>query len=533
MKRKDRLLLRTLLRSTSLRNIYKYTKDKKKKSRIVGNFIGMFILYLLLMAYLIAMCIGYGIIGLTEAIPVMCALTISLLSFVFTLFKTNGYLFAFKEYDMLMSLPFEVNTIVKSKFLYMYVKSLPWYVSISVSMLVGYAIYVKPVWAVYPVWIILSLILPIIPMLFAAFIGFVIAKIGSGFKKTKIVQTVLTFAFVLLAFCSRFIIEGIFKDGKVNQTLESISEMTNKAGSIYIPVKWFSDAVTNLRISDMFLLIGITIVLFEVVFILVSKSYRKINSALKSNVVHKDFKMTKQKKNSVLNAIAFKEYKRLTGSTVYMTNALIGEIIVAIFGIVSLFLGIDSIIATVTEGAPITTKMLLPTIPLIIYFFIGMVPNTACSPSLEGKNYWIVKSMPIESKTLFLGKILFNLYLTIPFTVFSTICICISAKAGVLNTILYLIQGVLLCGFSSCFGCACGMKHMRLDWENEIEVVKQGSAVAVYLFPNMFGTMILVVGVAFLSMSINPILVTLLLSAVIAILTLLCYRRVLSLAKRM
>ena len=119
MKRKDWLLLRTLLRSTSLRNIYKYTKDKKKKSRIVGNFIGMFILYLLLMAYLIAMCIGYGIIGLTEAIPVMCALTISLLSFVFTLFKTNGYLFAFKEYDMLMSLPFEVNTIVKSKFLYM------------------------------------------------------------------------------------------------------------------------------------------------------------------------------------------------------------------------------------------------------------------------------------------------------------------------------------------------------------------------------------------------------------------------------
>ena len=118
--------------------------------------------------------------------------------------------------------------------------------------------------------------------------------------------------------------------------MESISEMTNKAGSIYIPVKWFSAAVTNLRISDMLLLIGITIVLFEVVFILVSKSYRKINSALKSNVVHKDFKMTKQKKNSVLNAIAFKEYKRLTGSTVYMTNALIGEIIVAIFGIVLL-----------------------------------------------------------------------------------------------------------------------------------------------------------------------------------------------------
>ena len=111
MKNNMILLLKTLLLSTSQRNIYKYTDDKKKKKRIVGGTIGVTVLYLLTMVYCIAMCIGYGKAGLIDSAPVMCALVISVLAFFFTLFKTNGYLFNFKEYDMLMSLPFETRTV--------------------------------------------------------------------------------------------------------------------------------------------------------------------------------------------------------------------------------------------------------------------------------------------------------------------------------------------------------------------------------------------------------------------------------------
>ena len=184
------VLLKTLLMSTSGRNIFRYTKDKKKRRKIIGNTVGAAILYLMLMAYSVAMCVGYGQFGLIGSAPVMCALIISILAFMFTLFKTNGYLFNFKEYDMLMALPFEAKTVAASKFLYMYIKSLPWYLSISLAMLIGYGIYARPAIAVYPVWMILSLFLPIIPMLIASFIGYLIAKISSGFRKTNIIQTV-------------------------------------------------------------------------------------------------------------------------------------------------------------------------------------------------------------------------------------------------------------------------------------------------------------------------------------------------------
>ena len=100
----------------------------------------------MLIAYSILICVGFGKIGMTGAVPVMCALVISSLAFVFTFLKSNGYLFNFKGYDMLMALPFKTRTVAACKFLYMYIKSLPWYLSISAAMLAGYAYYVRYVY---------------------------------------------------------------------------------------------------------------------------------------------------------------------------------------------------------------------------------------------------------------------------------------------------------------------------------------------------------------------------------------------------
>ncbi|MBR5420300.1 MAG: hypothetical protein IK115_04030 [Lachnospiraceae bacterium] len=529
---KSILLLKNLLLSTSQSNIYRHSTDPKKKSRVVGNAVGMLILYLMLMAYCVANCIGYGKMGIIDIVPILCALTVSILAFFFTFLKSNGYLFAFKEYDMLMALPFSVPTVAACRFLYMYVKSLPWYLSVSLAMLIGYGVYAKAAIAVYPLWILLSLFLPLIPMLLASFLGFLIAKIGSGFKKKNLVQTVLTFILILAAFGSRFVIESVMRNGKVEEVLKQASEMAEETARYFPPALWFANAVTKFALSDILLLVGISIFLFGVVFAIVGANYRKINSALKSHEASKDFRLTSQKKNSVVNAIAFKEFKRMTGSTVYLTNVGMGEILAALFGICVLIFGFDRIVSTVTSNAPMDPAILRPAIPFIVYFFLGMMSTCACSPSLEGKNYWIVQSLPVEKKTLYQGKMLYNMYLTVPFMFFSTICVCISAQVSLIDTILYLVLGFCLLAFSTAWGCVCGMRHMRLDWENEVEVIKQGTAVMIYMFPNMFVCMGLVVGSVFLGMAVDHTLLALCFILIVAILALLSYRRVMILAQK-
>ena len=127
---------------------------------------------------------------------------------------------------------------------------------------------------------------------------------------------------------------------------------------------------------------------------------------------------------------------------------------------------------------------------------------------------------------------LFNMVLTVPFMAFAVLCMCISAKTPVLDTVLYLILGFTLCAFSTAWGCVCGVKHMRLDWENEIEVVKQGAAVAIYMLPNMFAVMGLIVLVVFLGTRMDHRLLALVLILITALLAILSYRRAIALAER-
>ena len=526
----DIILLKALLLSTSKRNILKYSTDKKKRRNALGNMIGKVILYLLVLGYGVLMCFGYGKFGIIDSVPVLTALIISALGFIFTLLKTNGYLFGFKEYDMIMSLPFETKSVAACKFMYMYITSLPWYISISVAMLIGYAYFKNPPVIVYPIWIILSLLLPFIPMVLATFIGFIFAKISSGFRRKNIIQTVLTFVLVIGIFASRFIIEDVLKNDKLQAAVETISSATDSSAQVYLPADWFLAAVKDLSISDMLLLSGISVLLFSIVFYIVGRGYRRINSALKNHAAAKKIKLTFKRK-SVVGTIAYKEFKRMTGSTTYLTNIGLGPILAIIMGLAVFFVGFDKIISIVTKNAPFDHSLVEPAIPLIVYFFIGMVASTTCSPSLEGKNYWIIQSLPIEKKKVYQGKMLFNIYLMLPASMFTILCMCISAKVNILDTILYMILGATLCAFSTAWGCVCGVKHIKLDWENEIEVVKQGAAIAIYLLPNMLVVMVLIVGVIFLGMIMNHALIALILILISSLLAWLSYMRVMKIER--
>jgi ABC-2 type transport system permease protein len=74
--------------------------------------------------------------------------------------------------------------------------------------------------------------------------------------------------------------------------------MTQSTARYYLPATWFSGAVTKLSAVDMLLFFGVSILLFAAVFFLVGRSYRNINSALKSHAAAKRYRMDGQKKRS-------------------------------------------------------------------------------------------------------------------------------------------------------------------------------------------------------------------------------------------
>ena len=98
-------------------------------------------------------------------------------------------------------------------------------------------------------------------------------------------------------------------------------------------------------------------------------------------------------------------------------------------------------------------------------------------------------------------------------------------------SLLSVVLSVMLCAFSTAWGCVCGVKHIKLEWENEIEVVKQGTAITLYLFPNMIATMVLIVLSVFLGMKLNGNLVIIILIFIVTLLTFMSYKKVVKLCR--
>ncbi|MCQ2519505.1 MAG: hypothetical protein MJ107_03130 [Lachnospiraceae bacterium] len=533
MKSKRMLLVKTFLKSTSYRNAVKYSTDKKRKNNSIGNMVAYGIVYLMLLVYVAAGSIGLSMSGMTSAIPGMCGILTVAMSFILTLLKSGGYLFGFKEYDMIVAMPFEIKDIVAAKFIYMYVKSLPMLVVMSLATYIGYAIGEGFDFWVLLIWLSLTFVMPVLPMVIASALGALIVRMGSRFKHKSIVQTVLIFVVVMPCFFARYFVESIFKEDRLADVMDGVANSLERTKKFLPDVAWFSKAVSEKSVLSIALLIITTVVVFELFFIVVSRSYRKVNSRLSSGTAHKAYELKAQKQNNMIKTIAFKEFKRMTGSTTYITNVAMGEVMVLVVAIAAVFVKAETLIATVTSGAPLTPSQLAPAMPVFIYFLLGMVPSTCCSPSLEGKNYWIMKSLPIDVMTDVKGKILFNIYLTVPVGLISMLAISYCFRSSFIDIIMSLVLITVLCLFSSVFGLRCGLKHRKLDWDNEVEVVKQGSAVASYLLPNMFASMIVMVAAAAINIIFGyKLLVYMALIAVYGLLTLWSWTAVKKYAKR-
>ena len=524
MNNKRTLLLRTMLLSTSGRNILKHSTDKHQKNQIIANTVGMGIVYLMIIGYSAAVAIGMGALGMKDSIPSMCAFLITFISFLFTLLKSNGYLFEFNEYDMLMAMPFSVRTIVDGRFLYMYLKSLPILFGVSFAALIGYCVGGGfHVWTIFA-WLFLTLLLPMLPTVIASAIGVFIARIGAGFRHKKLIQIILLFIVILPCFFLQFIMEKIFQDNQVETILNQMGGAFTQTERFIPTISWFCKGVvfSASGVLSFLLLSIVSVSILELFLLVVAKYYRQIHSGLTASSAHKTYKMQKQKVRSIAWSIAFKEFKSFTGSTTYVVNAGIGVIMTVLIGVIALFVKMETLIAVMLKGAPVPSEALLPAIPFLLYFLLGMVPTTCISPSFEGKHVWIIRSLPIDPMDDCRGKMLFHLCLTVPFGIFGTICLAVSARAGFLITLLCMILEVMLCTFSTIFGMICGLKFINLHWQNEIEVIKQGKAVALYLLPNMLLTLALCFGTVVLGI-VTSISTEVILLVAIVFFTLLSY----------
>ena len=159
-------------------NEFRHTKDSTKRKRYLILASIWVLVAIMIISYSGSMSYGLIKIGLGNIIPLYIYTVVSILIFMFTMFKASSILFSMKTYAFLISLPVSKSSIIISRFLSMYVTNLLMALLVTIPSITVYGFLENPKPSFYLIFFIGMIIAPLLPLTIASIIGAVITEIG-------------------------------------------------------------------------------------------------------------------------------------------------------------------------------------------------------------------------------------------------------------------------------------------------------------------------------------------------------------------
>ncbi len=471
-------------------NVFRHTKDKKAKNRSIALMAVWIFVILVVVSYIGGLSFGLVYLGQEEIVCAYLFFIASLLIFFFAIFKAGSVIFGRHGYDILCALPLSQSAIVISRFIRMYVENLVMTTVIVFPGLMVYGILTKAGVGSWILGILSILVIPAVPLLAATLIGAVVAAVSSRMKHTGLVTAVLSVLVVVAIMIGTSGLSGI----EENITIEMLTELSNVVSGIlakvYPPALWLGNAVTEGNVLLFAVYVAGSFVVLAVSMALISANFHKICRGLFGTTAKHNYEMQELKKTSVVMALCKREFKGYLATGAYVTNTIVGPILGTLFAGALLFIDMEEITSVIP--IPLNMNMLAP---FVFAAISCMMTTTSVSVSMEGKYWWIAKSLPLSTKEILDAKILMNLLIMLPFYVVSEILMLVALRPGLEEVFLILVAPVPVMVFSCVFGITMNLAFPVMEWDNEVTVVKQSMSA---LLGGIGGSLIAMVSVVVL-----------------------------------
>lgn len=463
---------------------YKTKASDSKAKQIIFPIILSLIVMFAVGVYAVMFASEFSKVNLTYIMLTLFIILTTILTLVEGIYKSQGILFDAKDNDLLFALPIEKSKILfvrifkllSFQFLYNALFMIPAYIV--------YIYYEHPGISFYPISILMTFLLPIIPTVISSIIGYIIKAVSVKFKAKKIVQTVFTMIIFFGIFYISLNTQGILEN--IINNAESINAVIKK---VYYPAGAYIDLIQNFDLTTLLILIAVNIVPLVIFIMIASKFYFGIISKSSEKGKSKKIKNieSKVKVKSKLSALVSKELKRYFSSTVYIFNTSFGLILLLIITI-AMSVNINGVINTITEGE----GMGFDIIPIMPKIFFCLVTYTACmtsitssSISLEGKSFNITKSLPTSVDTILLSKILMSCIITMPVILISDLIFFIAFQVEIIDILFILAISILMPILIAIIGLFTNLKYPKMNASSDTEVVKQSMSTTIAVFSGM------------------------------------------------
>jgi len=498
-----------------------HKKGESDIAKIVMLFIGLIAAVTAFSVLSYGVSIGPAMLGMYDLLPVADLIIASFIILILTILKSNGVLFGLKDHDLVMSLPVTSAIVILSRLSMVYIINFIISVIVFIPSMIVFIQWGNPTASGLLIYFLAIFFVPLIPMLASILLGTLIAAIASRFKYKNLVGMILAFGGMAAYFY--FIFASDFSFGANNlgnaELGIAIGEM---AGRFYPPAGWLRTAVTDGNWL-FFALFALSSLAFLILYVAVTaKFYQKINTNMSSYGKKSNYKLGAVKTASPFMALYKREVKRLTTNVTYALNTCLGPLMTAVLAIVTAVMGIEGVLGFIDAGSAAgfdsdwILGMASQFAPIGVIFMLGLYTPASVALSLEGKNRWIMCSLPVSPMTVFHSKIALSLTTMLPPSIIASAALSIALRPPVSAVIFLFIIPIAYSILISIFGMYINTKFPKYDWTSEYQLLKGlNASVLITLLGGIIFTVLLGILTAVLFWS--PILLWSVISIVIAV----------------
>ncbi|MGD9901287.1 MAG: hypothetical protein AB7S44_01980 [Spirochaetales bacterium] len=440
-------------------------KERKKMTVMIGLVVlmglGFFVLSLF-QAY--SQYVGLSPLGLSK-IALFNGVLISLVTLtLISVMKTTSARTA-TDADLLLSLPIKKSTIAISKVVSTYLFDAFFMILLFLPYVIWYLIYDGFSVPILLFGLASALLVPLFAMGLEHILTFVVTRIFNRSKYAALLKSLIAiFAF----FCTLALFAVSMPNyGTLNPA--DIDAFINQ----FPPVNWFINFVLAGNIIDFIKILIITILPAALGVKLYSENFGKTfvgYTNTNTELIYKN-------KTSALSSLIKKELKRYVLTPIYILNTIIGPIFIVILTVFVLIKGSAGLSALI--GITIPTEIIFGVLTLMYTSFVFLTMISPSTISLEGKNLWVLKSIPVAEKDIFLSKAAPNLLATAPFVAVGSIVLSIALQFTILQAVLFALIPLLASAIISFGGVLINLMLPKLEWSDEVSVVKNGMSTVV------------------------------------------------------
>ena len=431
---------------------------------VAATFIGtMLLMFLVTGAQLAAM-------GLLHLLPAIGITAVSAIIFMVSLYKANSYLYSFKDFDLLMSLPVTERDVLLSKLCMLYTDSLLYVLFGYIPVAVAYGVMLGAGFGYWLAALGFFFLVPILPVTAAALVALPIAFFSSRSKMSNLFMLIGSVVLLLGCLWLSFASSTITSEEAVLDMVLSAKDVVG----FYFPAVWLADGLSG-SIPSGLLFTGMSLLAAAAFVIVYAKTFRAINARLTERFSRASYKMKALSVSGRFGALLMREIRGYFSSYIYVLNTAFGVIMATAYIVMLIFMDYESVAAML--GMPGASDMMVPVTLIVFGFCAVMGTTTACSVSIEGRQVWILKSLPVRFADIAKSKIALSLLISAPLLLADTIVMAV-VFGFTFAQFASVALVVLLCTLMAALGgLTVNLMLPNMEWKSQVQAVKQSASV--------------------------------------------------------